>query len=97
MWCVQQVQVNLRVAPGELEAIERARGGMPRNAWLRRAALAAAGAPVAEAVPVERVARPVSVRAPRGCRVVGVPRGLREPEAPAVIPGQVTVDEVLAS
>lgn len=78
---VGQVQINLRVSPEEFAAIELARGSRKRNAFLLDAVMARVeevgpAAPVAP-VPEPALSRP-SARAPRGCRVVGVPAGLRD-------------------
>ena len=119
---VAQVQVNFRAPEEKLALVERARGALARNAWLLEAVdekLARDGlvsaASVADPGVVAPPVRPVSVRAPRGCRVVGVSRSARvlaegsllrrSEEALASIgaedaqpiPGQVTVEEALAS
>lgn len=92
-----QVQINLRCSPEQLAVIEAARGSLKRNAFCVEAILARAAevgvAPV-RVMPVEAPLSRPSVRAPRGCRVVGVPAALRE--SPPVIPGQLTAEEVIA-
>ena len=37
---MEQVQINLRVYPSQLEEIEDARGRLSRNAWLRQVVVA---------------------------------------------------------
>lgn len=40
------LQINLRLAPGELAAVDQARDGAPRNAWIRGAIYLRLGQPL---------------------------------------------------
>jgi hypothetical protein len=67
-------QVNLRLPAELLAEVERVRGRTPRNTFLT-SAVQRALADYEPPTPIET--RPTSVRAPKGCRVVGVPAEAR--------------------
>lgn len=71
---VDVTQVNLRLPNDVLAEVDRVRGTTKRNTFLTLAVSRA----LSEYEPPEPVTtQPTSVRAPRGCRVVGVPAEAR--------------------
>lgn len=68
-----RVQINLRCSEEQLALIDAARGSVPRNRWMVEAVVRRV-----EALAAADGRSAPSVRAPRGCRVVGVPAALRE-------------------